>query len=111
MKARKTNIYLRLFAVISSRFTSKSCLLTAAILPDKKTGANVAVGRHHVQKSIGSIRYGTESNLKNRANSTMGMKVDGEEQFDMLKKIRCEPNPKSPLTLSLDSGAYVGANP
>ena len=35
----------------------------------------------------------------------MGMKIGGEGQFDMLKKMGCEPNPKIPLRLFLDSGA------
>ena len=43
VKESKTNIYLRFYAVILPLFTSKPCFLTAAILPDKKTGASVAV--------------------------------------------------------------------
>ena len=39
----KTDICLRFYAVISTLSTSNSCFLTAAILPDKKTGASVAV--------------------------------------------------------------------
>ena len=39
----ETNIYLRFYAIILPLFTSKPCFVTAAILPDKKTGARVAV--------------------------------------------------------------------
>ena len=39
----QTNVYLRFYAVILPLFASKPCFLTAAILPDKKTGASVAV--------------------------------------------------------------------
>ena len=35
----------------------------------------------------------------------MGTKIGGEGQFDKLKKMECEPNPKIPPRLFLDSGA------
>ena len=107
----KTNIYLRFYGVISLFFTFKSCFLTAAILPDKKTGASVGFRRRHVQKTIGSTLYSTESNLKNRENSAMGMKIGGEGHFDMLKKIGCEPNSKVLPEAIFRQWGYVGASP
>ena len=35
----------------------------------------------------------------------MGIKIAGEGQFDMLKKMGCEANPKLPPEAILDSGA------
>ena len=37
-----------------------------------------------------------ESYHKNHVNSDMGMKIGGEGQFDMLKKMGCESNQKLP---------------
>ena len=41
----------------------------------------------------------------------MGMKISGEGQFDMLKKIGCEPNTKIPPEAIFRQWGYVGASP
>ena len=41
----------------------------------------------------------------------MGMKIGGEGQFDMLKKMGCEPNPKKPTEAIFRQWGYVGASP
>ena len=50
-----------------------------------------------------------ESNHKNRANSDVGMKIGGARQFDMLKKMGCESNPKLPPEAIFRQWGYVGA--
>ena len=41
----------------------------------------------------------------------MGIKVGGEGQFDMLKKIEYEPNPNMPLEAIFSQWGCVGASP
>ena len=64
-----------------------------------------------MQKAIKCTLYGTKSNNKNHANTVMGMKIDGDGQFDMLKKTGCEPNPNIPLEAIFRQWDYFGASP
>ena len=63
-----------------------------------------------MQEAIGNTPYGTESNHKNRASSAMGMKIGGEGQFGMLKKIGYEPSPKMPPEAIFRHWGNVGAS-
>ena len=41
----------------------------------------------------------------------MDMKIGGEGQFDMLKKMGCKPNQKIPTEAIFRQWGYVGAHP
>ena len=41
----------------------------------------------------------------------MGMQIGGEGQFDILKKMGCEPNPKIPPEAIFRQWGYVAASP
>ena len=64
-----------------------------------------------MQKARKRTLYGKEFNHRNRLNSAIRMKNGGEGQFDVLKKIGCEPKPKMPPEAIFRQWGYVEATP
>ena len=63
-----------------------------------------------MQKAIESKPCGKEPNQENRANSDTGMRIGGGRQFNVLKEIECESNPKMAPEANFRRWGYVNAN-